>query len=158
MVSKLAEKYEFELRIIGSGRTEGGPKGTNTRFEEWKLERETDDLQSFDIGLYPIFNEGSVDENWLAGKSGFKAIQYLSAGTPFVMSPVGVCSEIGIHGETHFNASTDEDWYNWLETLLNDREMAAQMGDVGRKFAVENYSLLEHSEKLAEVLKRAADK
>ena len=155
IISRLAEKHRFKLKIIGAGKAENVPAATHTEFIEWDLSRENEDIQSFDIGLYPIFNEGSVDENWLMGKSGFKAIQYMAAGVPFVMSPVGICADIGVDGKTHFNASTDEDWYNHLDTLLSDKELGL-IGKAGRKFAAEKYSLEKHAEKLAEVLNSAA--
>lgn len=152
VINRLAEKHKFQLKIIGAGRVEKGPAATYTSFVEWELDRENSDIQSFDIGLYPIFNEGSVDQKWLLGKSGFKAIQYMSAGIPFVMSPVGVCVDIGIDGKTHFNAWTDEDWYNRLDTLLSNEGLRIQVGKEGRRFAIENFGLDTNAAKLAETL------
>jgi len=90
------------------------------------------------------------------GKSGFKAIQYMAAGVPFVMSPVGVCADIGVDGKTHFNASTDEDWYNHLDTLLSSEDLRKQIGKEGRRYAIENFSLDAHGKKFAETLFSAA--
>ena len=95
--------------------------------------REVEDFQSFDIGVYPITVSGSANEQWILGKSGFKAIQYLAVGTPFVMSPVGVCAEIGQVNETHFNAESLEDWYNSLSRLIADAELRSTMGARGRQ-------------------------
>jgi hypothetical protein len=86
------------------------------------------DFQNLDIGLYPIVPSPSANEEWLRGKSGFKAVQYMSVGVPFVMSPVGICAEMGESGRTHLNAETAEDWYNSLSQLLEDSELRRRMG------------------------------
>jgi hypothetical protein len=78
------------LKVIGSGRAKIEIPGVEVENCEWALEREIEDLQSFDVGLYPIVNDA-----WAVGKSGFKAIQYMSVGVPYVVSPVGACAEIG---------------------------------------------------------------
>ena len=82
--------------------------GVEVENAEWELEREVADFQELDIGLYPIETGGSLDSQWLLGKSGFKAIQYMAVGVPFVVTPVGVCAEMGIEGKTHFNAVSTE--------------------------------------------------
>ncbi len=51
----------------------------------------------------------------------------MAAGVPFVMSPVGVCAEMGDVGKTHLNAETEEDWYNSLDRLLGDAGLRQRM-------------------------------
>ena len=101
-----------------------------------ELDREVADFQSLDIGLYPILEDG-----WSSGKSGFKAIQYMAVGVPFVISPVGACAGIGTPGETHFEATTPEQWYASLKALLSDRDQRVRMGEMGRRHALEHFSL-----------------
>ena len=81
----------------------------------WALEREVGDLQSCDIAVYPL----ATDE-WAQGKSGFKAIQYLSCGIPYVASPVGIVAGIGRPGVTHLEARSEEEWFDGLSRLLTD--------------------------------------
>ena len=50
----------------------------------WKSKTEVDDLKVIDIGLYPL-----PKEEWVKGKSGLKAIQYMAFGIPTVASNVG---------------------------------------------------------------------
>ncbi len=149
----LATKHRFVLRVVGSGRERTEFEGLDMQNLPWSLSREVEDFQSLDIGLYPIDTTGSLDPAWLAGKSGFKAIQYLAVGTPFVMTPVGVCAEIGEPGRTHFNAATDEDWYNALDKLLADRELRNEMGRAGREHSIVNYHLDKHAKTLTRVLR-----
>lgn len=150
---QLAEKHRFRLKVVGSGRSELDIPGVDVELLDWSLPREVSDFQSLDIGLYPLETEGSLDPAWLAGKSGFKAIQYLAVGVPFVMSPVGVCGEIGEDGRTHFNAASGQDWYNSLGKLLSDKNLRTTMGQAGRLHSVATYGLEEHSTLLANTLK-----
>ncbi len=116
--TRLAAEHKFILRIIGSGKKDIAIDGVNVETLDWNLEREVSDFQHLDIYLYPMFLTKSANAAWINGKSGFKAIQYLAVGVPFVMSPVGVCAEIGRPGKTHYNAISDDDWYNALDQLL----------------------------------------
>jgi glycosyltransferase involved in cell wall biosynthesis len=115
------------------------------------MEREIEDFQSFDIGLYPI----AADE-WASGKSGFKAIQYMAVGIPYVASPVGACREIGEPNVTHLLASTKDEWVEALASLLSDKELRERLGRAGRAHATEHYTVAVQADKLAEALREAA--
>jgi glycosyltransferase involved in cell wall biosynthesis len=154
VLEELAKTCRFKLRIIGSGKMGVRINGIEIENLDWSLEREVADFQNLDIGLYPIRVSASANEEWIKGKSGFKAVQYLAVGVPFVMSPVGVCAEIGIDGETHFSATTDQEWFVALERLLASAELRRSFGQAGREFAIENYNLLNNARKLASSLKK----
>ena len=156
VLERLSEKFSYVLKIVGAGDISFDSLKIDLKPVEWNLEREPQDFSSLDIGLYPIFPEGAANEEWIKGKSGFKAIQYLACGVPFVMSPVGVCSEIGTPGITHFNAVSENDWYNSLSKLLSEPETRKKMGEAGRKFSMEHFSIEQQAEKLANVLQNAA--
>jgi hypothetical protein len=115
------------------------------------MEREIGDFQSLDIGLYPL-----VESPWAAGKSGFKAIQYMAVGIPYVVTPVGACAEIGVANETHLVAATQEEWCNALAQLLSNTELRARMGEAGRRYAVQHYAVAAQADKLAAALREAA--
>lgn len=158
VLSELAKKHEFSLKIIGAGVKNVDLPGVNVENLEWSLEREVEDFQSFDIGLYPIEGAENLDAAWLAGKSGFKAIQYFAVGVPFVMTPVGVSAEMGEPGVTHFNASTHDDWFNSLDKLLSDQALRTYMGSAGREHSLDNYSLTRYASVLAEALRNVEAK
>ena len=120
---------------------------------DWSLEREVEDFQSFDIGLYPI-----VDDGWSAGKSGFKAIQYMAVGIPHVVTPLGACAEIGESGVTHFCASSRDEWCGALSCLLRDGELRERMGESGRQHALQHYHLSVQVEILSTLLGQVARK
>ncbi|MEO6588003.1 MAG: hypothetical protein ABIP06_01635, partial [Pyrinomonadaceae bacterium] len=153
VLQKLASEYEFVLKIVGAGRDNIQIKNVEVKNLEWNLEREIDDFQSLDIGLYPITTSTSANTEWLMGKSGFKSIQYLAIGIPFVVTPFGVSAEIGVVGETHFEAVSGDDWYNSLSVLISDENLRKKMGRKGREYAIRNFTLDIQSEKIAQMLR-----
>jgi glycosyltransferase involved in cell wall biosynthesis len=79
----------------------------------------------------------------------------MSVGIPFVVTPVGTCAEIGETGRTHFAASTEEDWFNALDRLIQDDALRRSMGEAGRQHALSRYTVPQQADKLASVLQRA---
>ena len=142
---------ELRVRIVGSGREGIRHPGICVDTQPWRLDREVEDFQALDIGLYPI-----GDDAWARGKSGLKAIQYMAVGIPFVASPVGVMAEIGDPGTTHLLATTPREWSNALHQLVCDAQMRASMGAAGRRHGVEHYGLDAAAATLADVLWRAS--
>ena len=140
---RLAREVRFRLLIVGSGRD---IPGVETR--AWSLEREVEDFQSLDIGVYPL-----ADDEWSAGKAGFKAVQYMATGVPFVMSPVGVCATMGIAGETHLSAITDDEWLDALRHLVTDPDLRKRLSIAARRFAESHYDVEPHADTLAKAIR-----
>lgn len=155
VLQELARTHRFKLRIVGAGEQKVNVPGVEVENLEWKLEREVEDFQSFDIGLYPI-DPTLYAEKWAAGKSGFKAIQYMAVGTPFVAAPVGAMRDIGQAGVTHLLAVTNDEWQRALKLLLSDLDLRQAMGTAGRRHVIQHYSLSDQAEKLAQALQEAA--
>lgn len=158
VLQRLAKKHEFVLKIVGAGREKVEIEGVKIENLKWNLEREVSDFQTLDIGLYPVKTSASASSEWISGKSGFKAIQYMAVGVPFVMSPVGVCAEIGEQNATHFNAAVDEEWYNSLDKLLSDAKLRERMGTNGRRHSLAHYTVPAQAKILAETFRRVARK
>ena len=146
---RLGREVRFRLRIIGSGRASIDVPGVEVETRPWSLAREVGDFQSLDIGIYPL-----DDDEWSIGKAGFKAVQYMATGVPFVMSPVGVCATMGIDGVTHLSAKSDDEWLAALRKLITDRELRRKMSAAGRAFAEEHFDLEPQADALAAVLHR----
>ncbi len=138
---RLATEVPFELRIVGSGRAD-------VDAQPWSLAREVEDFQALDVGVYPI-----ADDEWSAGKAGFKAVQYMATGVPFVMSPVGVCATMGIDGRTHLLATTDDEWHHALLLLLTDARLRESMSIEGRAFAEAHYDVEPQADALAKIIR-----
>lgn len=156
-LEQLAHKHKFKLKVVGAGRHEIQIRGVEIENLDWNLEREIEDFQSFDIGLYPI-DEARYGKEWAAGKSGFKSIQYMAVGVPFVATPVGAIVEIGESPVTHFHARTLDEWQGALERLLMDSHLRRDMGGAGRRHALEQYTVSAQADKLAAALREAAGK
>jgi len=154
VLSELAKNYSFRLKVVGAGKDEVSISGVEVENLPWRLEREVQDFQSIDVGLYPI-DSNLYSGKWAFGKSGFKAIQYMAVGIPYVATPVGGSAEIGEAGATHFFASTKEEWHQALERLITDAEQRQRMGAAGRRHVTENYGLSEQADKLAAALEEA---
>ena len=150
---RLAASHRFRLRIIGAGRTDLRADGVTVEMRPWDLAREVEDLQSCDAAVYPL-----ATDDWAQGKSGFKAIQYLSCGIPYVASPVGIVASIGAPGVTHFEARTEEEWFAALSRLLTDAALRDRMGTAGRAYALEHYSTRRAAATLAGVFRAVAGK
>ena len=154
VLRELANKHQFVLKVVGAGKDEVSIPGVKVENATWEMGREVADFQSIDVGLYPL--DASLYAGWAAGKSGFKAIQYMSVGVPYVATPVGASAEIGEAGVTHLFASTPDEWYGALETLIVNEGRRRKMGEAGRRHVVEHYGLPAQADKLSEALRAAA--
>ncbi|MBC8551693.1 MAG: glycosyltransferase family 4 protein [Candidatus Brocadiales bacterium] len=117
--------------------------------KQWSEKDEVADIQSFDIGLMPL-----MDDPWSHGKCGLKILQCLAVGVPVVCSPAGINSEIvedGVHG---FWASSQEEWIEKLEILINDHGLRRKMGMAGRERVIEDYSLKANAPRMLEIFKQ----
>ncbi len=94
----------------------------------WSFDREVRDLQSFDIGVMPLF-----DDLWSRGKCGYKIIQYMGVGVPAVCTPVGINRDVVEDGANGFWAATREEWVEKLARLVGDQGLRLAMGKAGRE-------------------------
>lgn len=134
-LERVATEVPFTLRLIGAGRRFSS---TKMKIENlpWRLEGEVEAFQDLDIGIYPL-----VDDAWSRGKSGFKAIQYMACGVPFVASPVGAVRNVTHNGVEGLWAGNADEWHEGLRGLVLDAELRARLGTAGRAAAVERFSV-----------------
>jgi glycosyltransferase involved in cell wall biosynthesis len=157
VLQQLAKKHNFVLRIVGSGNETISVKGVEVENLNWDLEREVEDFRGLDIGLYPLATTEDVSHEWIMGKSGFKAIQYMAVGVPFVMTPIGVCAELGEVAKTHFIATTEDEWFESLDKLLSNPELRSRMGAAGREHSLAHYTVSKQADLLADVMEGAVE-
>lgn len=130
---ELNKRVDFKLRVIGNFQYEF--PGIDLEVIQWTKEREVEDLQGIDIGVYPL-----VQDEWVLGKSGLKAIQYMAFGLPTVATNVGTTPRIIKHMANGWLVKTDEEWIDALETLIKNPELRRNMGEAARHTVLENYS------------------
>ena len=155
-LERLAQKHRFKLLLRGTGEEELAINGIEIDNRPWSLETEVEDFRSIDIGLYPLVQNEHQPLEFIQGKSGFKAIQYLALGVPYVVSPLGVAASIGVADTAHFEAVTEADWVGKLDILLSDRDRRLRMGAQERLHFIEHYDLETWAKVLASVLRLAA--
>jgi glycosyltransferase involved in cell wall biosynthesis len=139
VLQRLEGEFEFEFLVICNQSPSFQLK--SMKFIPWKEETEIEDLSQIDIGVMPL-----VADAWSEGKCGFKIIQYLALGIPAVASPVGVNKDIVEEGKNGFLCSTEDEWYLALKNLLEDGNLRAEMGKLGREKIVKEYSIQANAE------------
>ncbi len=118
----------------------------NYKFVKWQKKTEINDLQEIDIGVMPLFNN-----EWEKGKCGFKGLQYMALEIPAIMSPVGVNTEIIQDGINGFLANTEDEWFEKLSLLIEDKTLRKKLGKAGRKTVIEKYSVEANKQKYLDV-------
>jgi len=145
---KLGSKYKFNLKIVGAGDRNIKIDGVNVMNMEWNLKDDIRQFQSLDIGIYPL-----PEDEWIRGKTGFKAIQYMSVGVPCVASDVGANRSIVKDGINGYLAKTDVEWVEKLSMLVNSPELRQRIGSAGRITAEKEFSVKANAPKYLEIIK-----
>jgi glycosyltransferase involved in cell wall biosynthesis len=130
---RLAQRLPFKLRVIGN--FDYVLPGVDLEVIRWSAEEEVAQLQALDIGVYPL----PIDD-WVLGKSGLKAIQYMAFALPCVATEVGTTPMLIRHGENGLLVRTEAEWEEALEQLIRDPALRRCLGEAARKDAVANYS------------------
>lgn len=129
-----AEGHQFELHVVGAP-PDFSLEGVKLHARPWALQTEIEEFQRIDIGLAPMFEEPVYQ-----GKCGFKQIQYMAVGVPFISSWVGGARDFVEDGEVGLVARTKEDWYAHLRALLGSQQLRARLSRSGLARVKEHYS------------------
>lgn len=152
VLERLARTHRFRVRVVGAGRDAVTIAGVEVENLRWDLDREVDDFRTLDVGVYPL----PPDDPWVEGKSGLKAIEYLTVGVPYVANPVGIVNAIGEPGRTHLVATTDDEWYDALSALLRDPQLRRTMGAAGRSYALTHFRIDDFAARIEAEIRDAA--
>jgi glycosyltransferase involved in cell wall biosynthesis len=134
VIAKLEQELAFEFLVICNKKPQWPLR--SLRFLPWKKETEREDLLKMHFGLMPL-----PDDEWAKGKCGFKALQYMALGMPALVSPVGVNTEIVLHGEDGFVCTTTEDWELYIRMLIQNTRLRHRMGDKARYKIEQQFSV-----------------
>ncbi len=151
VLKALQKKYNIKIKVVGYKNIR--IEGLEIESKNWEEATEVEDLKEFDIGLYPLPND-----EWVLGKSGLKALQYMALGIPPVCSAIGTNFEIIKEGHNGFLASTDQEWIEKLSKLIEDYELRKSLGAEARKTVEERYSIKVNAPTYIDILKEVSSK
>jgi len=134
VLRKLQRKYGIGIKIIGD--KDFQIPEVEIEAQNWKPETEVQDLQKMDIGVYPL-----PDEEWVLGKSGLKALQYMGIGIPVVCTEIGEVLRFIQDNVNGLLAKTQEEWFEKLSLLIENPGLRRKIGAAGRKTVEEKFSL-----------------
>jgi glycosyltransferase involved in cell wall biosynthesis len=123
--------------------------GLPVRFVRWTLDDEVRILHTMDIGLMPL-----ADDPWTRGKCSFKMLQYMAAGLPTVVSPVGMNADVLALGESGIAARSTDEWTAGLLDLARDPERRTSLGAAGRRVVSTHFDVPVVARELAAVFHR----
>jgi len=144
-LSSLAGSYDLEMRIISNISVD--IPGIRTKFIPWQLETQAREVSLFDIGIMPL-----PDNDYTRGKCGYKALQYMAAGVPPVVSDVGVNASIVSHGLDGLVAGSEEEFQQSLEALIIDGSLRQKLGESARMKVEKKFSIQVVGKLLSDIL------
>ena len=148
---RLSQRVKFKLKVIGN--FEYDFPGVDLEVIQWNLENEILDLQSFDIGIYPL-----PLDSWVQGKSGLKAIQYMALGLPCVATDVGTTPMIIKDKVNGRLVKSDDEWLEALEDLVRHPKSRRIIGEQARQEVISKYSVHTIGNTYDNILKEVMEK
>jgi glycosyltransferase involved in cell wall biosynthesis len=139
-----ADGHDFEVHVVGAPE-DFSLSGLEIHARPWRLAEEILEFQRIDIGLAPMHSDPVYE-----GKCGFKQIQYMAVGVPFVSSWVGGARDFVVDGENGLVAYTTEDWYRHLKVLLGSAELRARLARNGRRLVENQYCIERQGPRVAQ--------
>lgn len=140
---------ERRVRLLVIGSAEFSIPGVDVEAVPWREPSEVADLQRIDIGLYPL-----PDDEWVLGKSGLKALQYMALGIPAVATAIGANHRVVLDGVTGFLVRTPEQWKQRLLELIDDPSLRRRMGEAARRHVENTYSVRANRDTYLAILER----
>jgi glycosyltransferase involved in cell wall biosynthesis len=132
-LEKLYRKKRFKLMIIGNFEMQN--KNLDLEVIQWNAKDEIMQLHNFDIGLYPL-----PSNEWISGKSGLKALQYMAIGIPAVCSAVGNVNNFIEHEKDGILIFNPKEWISSLEGLIDNADKRKKIGNNARAKFLKNFS------------------
>ncbi|MES2588766.1 MAG: glycosyltransferase family 4 protein [Bacteroidota bacterium] len=149
VLQDLAKEVDFKLIVMGDKTFQ--IEGVNIEAFEWKESIEISTLQRFDIGLYPL-----PFEEWVLGKSGLKAIQYMALGIPTIATEIGTIHRVISHTLNGYLIPENNKllWKKFILDLMSDETLRKQIGHEARTKIVNEFSIKANKDKYLEIFYR----
>jgi len=136
----MADRFPSELSELGS----------DIEFVKWSSRVEVDFVQSLDVGLMPL-----VDDGWSRGKCAYKMLLYAACGIPMVATPLGANKGILDEADVGFGPRREGEWYEALSALSADAELRKRCGANGVKLVRDCYSVDVWAPRIEGILRQA---
>jgi glycosyltransferase involved in cell wall biosynthesis len=143
---ELSNGYSIRVNVICDGAIDF--PSVKVKNIPWSLETQEKEIALFDIGVMPL-----PDNRWTQGKCGYKAIQYMAAAVPPVISDVGSNRDILDHDREGFLVPSIEGFYSTLKLLVEDKSRREEIGVNARKKAEKRFSVHVVGKMLTDILK-----
>jgi len=135
----------IKLRVIGDAEFE--INGVEVEAMEWRRESEVKDLSQIDIGLYPLPNE-----DWVYGKSGLKALQYMALGIPTIATDIGANKRVISDSEDGFLVNSEKEWVERILNLIENVDLRRKIGQNARQKVETQFSIKANQKKYLNIL------
>lgn len=150
---KTCEATGARIKVVGGMRRPSIPDlDPHLDWQRWDPDDEYSWAADFDIGIMPL-----TDSELHRAKEPVKIKDYMAAGLPIVLSPVGHNRQVVTDGQEGFFASSPEEWSERLERLIGDPGLRSEMGVRGRELVLDRYDLPRLLDELADLFHRLAD-
>jgi glycosyltransferase involved in cell wall biosynthesis len=148
-ISLLNKGIKYQVLVIGDENFHFSDSRIPFTAIPWSRDKEVDNLNKIDIGLYPL-----PDEPWVYGKSGLKALQYMALGIPTIATAVGANFRIITDEENGFLIPINnlDLWEKRIIQLLNDKDLRERIGKKGRETVERFYSVEANKDKYLNIL------
>lgn len=110
-------------------------------------------MDETDIMIVPL-----LDDIYNRCKSDIKFLEASSAKKPGVYQKIRQYEEVIENGKNGFLASTSDEWYNSLKTLIDDVKLRKQMGEEAYNTIVSKHTIQAHVKEYADLFKKVLDK
>jgi glycosyltransferase involved in cell wall biosynthesis len=148
----VCQETEARVRIVGGlKRPSLGALDPFTDWSPWNSRDVYSWARDFDIGLMPL-----TDTQLHRAKEPLKVKEYMAAGLPMVLSPVGHNLQVVRDGVDGFFAGSSAEWHDRLVELVRDPELRARLGASGRDLVLERYDMPRLLEELADLFSELA--
>ncbi|MDD5617696.1 MAG: glycosyltransferase family 4 protein [Candidatus Omnitrophica bacterium] len=147
VLKNISQSYDIRLKVIGD--TNFKISGLNIEVKDWSSLTEVGDIQDIDIGLYPL-----PKNEWVMGKGGLKALQYMGMGIPVVCTRVGAVLNFIQDGVNGFLADSDQEWIEKISRLIKNADLRKRIGLAARKTVEEKFSVKANAPNFLQVLQK----
>lgn len=146
-VEEFGRRRQTRFVVVCDRPLEPPMKNVENVFVRWTADGEAVDIGTMHVGLMPV-----PDTAYARGKCACKALQYMAAGRPAIVSPVGVNASIVRDGENGLHASTTEDWLAALERLAASRDLRSRLAAAGRRSVEHGFSAESAADRFAQAV------